>query len=481
MAKENRNSTESPVTVEERAKMSRRGFLGSVAAGVGAASLLESSGSAQSPAPPQNVRIASGRAALTASDLSYLGLFIMPDDPGGARFGFSNGALTARRVNGELRFFIAGALPNGDPVYEISYPGYGPNLAAAPRASLIRNWGDVYQGKRVVGSGTDNLTVRGLHWANDQLYWTYGDKYNVSSQWDPSVGATVLNANGSMVTYGPWRTQEHSQKSRGYMVTVPSWFTQYVNGATWAVGAPITSGNASSPWGAMLAAGTLPGNGTPADVVKAAHSTIATRRLIYHDIEHKQRRDSNYKFCNYNVQYDRAQGGTTRPGTPEFNSIDIISAAAWVDTPTKSGVCFFGQLSTTIPGFPYADGDTVTHCWYGPNVCPHGQVASGIWEGTGDTTATSVPCLWIYDPTNLQRVAQGKADPSAIDPAGPTQLHTFRGSQIPGNAGYQQLYIFGGAYFDPSTNLLFVSEIMADRLSNGYEPRPVIHVFGIRA
>ena len=130
---------------------------------------------------------------------------------------------------------------------------------------------------------------------------------------DPSIGTSVLNADGSVQAYGPWRTQEHSQKTRGYMLTVPPWFTQYTNGNTFGVGAPITSGNASSPWGAMLAAGQLPSNGTPADMPGTSHVSIACQRLIYHDINIKQGRDTNYRYCDWNVQYNSSLGWQDQP------------------------------------------------------------------------------------------------------------------------------------------------------------------------
>ena len=131
--------------------------------------------------------------------------------------------------------------------------------------------------------------------------WAYGDAYNVVSNHDPSIGTSVLNADGSVQAYGPWRTQEHSQKTRGYMLTVPTWFTPYTNGSTFGVGAPITSSDLMSPWGAALAAAPLPSNSTPADVPGDSHVSMACQRLIYHDINNKQRRDTNYNYCDYNV------------------------------------------------------------------------------------------------------------------------------------------------------------------------------------
>src|SRR5262249_46550616 len=157
----------------------------------------------------------------------YTGLFALPNGAD-AKLGFSNGAIAGRRVGGEVHLFVAGGKPSGDPVAEIAVPNTGRDLLQAPRARLVRAWGDVYSGKRAPGTG-GGITTRGLLWLNDQLYWTFGDEYNVAGIHDPSIGSTVLNADGSMRTYGPWRTEEHSQKTRGYMVTIPEWFRQYTN------------------------------------------------------------------------------------------------------------------------------------------------------------------------------------------------------------------------------------------------------------
>ena len=469
--------------------VSRRRFLRSVAAGVGASSLLQSKlGIVSSvleaqvvrrPQNPQNPRLLTAKSVLTASDFQYAGLFKLPAPTAGLRFGYSNGALTARRVGGNLQFLVtginadAGGLP-GDLVHEISYPGYGSSIATAPRATLIKSWGDVYQGKRLIAN-PNVFPTRGLLWANDQLYWSYGDAYNVVSNHDPSIGTSVLNADGSVHAYGPWRTQEHSQMTRGYMLTVPAWFTAYTNGGTFGMGAPITASNLMSPWGAALIGASLPSNSTPPDVPGVAHASIACQQLIYHDINTKQRRDTNYSYCDYNVKYDASKGGYIHPGSPEFTLIDTISAAAWIDLPTKHGVVFFGQLATTIPGFRYADGGGSCHVWYGVPTCVHGQTGAPISTGTGPAAGTMAPYLWVYDPADMALAAQGRVKPSSFDPASVIPVSTI--STISGQAN--ALYMFGGAYFDVLTGLLFVSQIAIDWTASPYESQPIVHVFKI--
>jgi hypothetical protein len=450
--------------------ISRRDFLGGVAATMGVQAVPRQPKPNSPTTPPAGGGSGSGKAVLTQSDFKYAGVFTLP--AGETKMGFSNGAIAGRRVGGEVHLFVCGGKPSGDPVSEIVVPTPGRDPLQAPRAKLIRAWGDVYTNRRATQTGGGIIT-RGLLWANDQLYWSFGDEYNVAGAHDPSIGTTVLNADGSMRTYGPWRTAETSQKTRGYMVNIPSWFQQYTEGRGVAVGAPITSGNASSPWGAMLNAVTFPQNSVPADKPGDGHSSIPCQRLVYRDMEHKQKRDTNYKFCGWNTQYDCSKGTWTKPGTPEFNGIDMMTAAAWIDLPNKHGVVMLGQLSTAITNYNYGGGDSVPHYWYGPNVCCHGQSGAPASVSTGDATGSTVPYFWIYDPNDLAKAAQKQADPWSFDPK--SVFPAYAVSNITNRAG--ALYFFGGAHFDAESRTLFVSEIFADSI--GGEPLPIIHVFTI--
>ena len=463
----------------------RRDFLATCTGAAGtalAASPVAAAFGAQ-PRPPQNLTVLpTNKPILTPTALEYLGFFKLPADPGNTRFSWSWGAMTARKVGADLRFFIAGATPNNDPVYEVSYPGQGMSLETAPRAALVRAWGDIYQGKKLAYRTNERVT-RGLLWHQDRLWWSYGDIYNASSSsWDPSVGCTILNdSNGTLAAHGPWRTQEHSQRTRGYMVETPSWFANnFTGGQSLAIGAPITSGNAQSPWGAMLASIPSISPGAPADPVQTAayhgreHWSLSCKRLILHDIEHRQARDANYRRCGWKTLYNCAAGVTLSDGTPVFTDIDTMTGAAWIDLPDKHGVIFFGQLATKLEGFKY-ENDTLPHVWYGMDTCCHGQSGKPVWQATGPGTPTSVPHLWIYNPFDLGRVAEGKASPWSLTPASITPAYTL--ANMAKSAG---LYYFGGAHFDAASRLLFLATTYSDSLTNRYEPRPVIRVFRIK-
>lgn len=467
---------------EDRVDPSRRSFLLTLG-GAAAASLVRTPfARAQSPSisnPP------SITPTLAQGDIQYLGLFKVPNDPSGTRFGFSNGALTARTVGGNLQFLITGATPNNDPVYEISYPGYGNSLASAPVASLINVWGDIYQGKRLTyrAAGTD---LRGLLWypAGNGLFWAYGDSYNAgSTSWDPSVGLSLLNSDGTVGAYGPWRTSVPSQLTRGYMMPVPNWFSSAnVSGMPLSIGAPLASGNVGSPWGAAAHAWMPPSPSTPPDPLQAGttyageRASIPTHRMILHDIAHPQARDANYKRCAWNVMYNCSSGSTVSAGTPFFQDVDMMSGAAWVDLPTKRGVVFFGQLATKLAGYSYGS-DNVPHIWYGPQYCCHGQNGAPVWMATGPGTPTSVPYMWIYDPNDLASVANGRTPYYGVTPKAAFPISAISGA-FPANV---QWYYWGGAHFDPASGLLFVASNGDDTVTNSYEPRPVIRVFQIKS
>lgn len=468
---------------DDHVDSSRRSFLLTLG-GAAAASLIKTPlASAQSPHITNAPSVA---PVLAKGDIQYLGFFKVPNDPSGTRFGFSNGAMTARTVGGNLQFLIAGAIPNGDPVYEISYPGYGSALSSAPVASLIQAWGDVYQGKKLIYRTTSGANVRGLLWYPDanELFWAYGDWYNAgSTSWDPSLGLSQLNSDGTVAAYGPWRTSEHSQRTRGYMMHIPSWFSSsYASGMPLAIGAPTTNGNVASPWGAAAMAWNPPSPATPPDPVQAGSTyagercSISTRRMILHDIQNAQARDANYKLCTWNVQYDCSSGSAVNPGIPFFQGIDMMSGAAWVDLPTKRGVVFFGQLATKLDGFSYGS-DNLPHVWYGPQYCCHGQNGAPVWMATGPGTSTSVPYIWIYDPNDFAMAMQGRVQPWGLTPKAIFPVSALSGA-FPSHVGW---YYWGGAHFDAASGLLFVATTSDDTLTNSYEPRPVIRVFQIKA
>ena len=131
----------------------------------------------------------------------------------------------------------------------------------------------------------------------------------------------LVDSTGAVQAYGPWRTTEHSQKTRGYLVPVPPDFTP-AGGRLLAVGAPPTSGNNYGPRGANLFALDPITTSKSADSASNTNASLSGKRLIYHDSAHPQARDGNYSICGWNVNYDNSKGGYLTPGSPDFNNSD---------------------------------------------------------------------------------------------------------------------------------------------------------------
>ena len=454
------------------------------------------------PTPP------AARTVLTLDDFTYLGWAGLPlDEPGVTRFGFSTGALSGRVVDGQLRLIITGAQADtgwNDPVYEVAWHGAG------TRCSLVANWGDVTCGRRVSAAGNP-MPIHGLLWdpRTQQLLWTCLDQYNVIGAHDPCLGASTLSENG-VTAAGPWRLEDHAQRVGGYLVALPEWFETQLD-QRFGAGAPIGSGNASAAWGAFMAAFALPPPNTPPDGPSdPSHITIPTTHLIYSDLDHPQPREHDVDECGWThygetdaygdqPQWNPVQDGrgctpheelcgeSHRPFTT-FTPIDNISAAAWIDGPTKHGLVMIGQLARTMPDYAGEYGSLGRcHVWYGPaqqfgvhKLCAHGQNDTRYGHaGTGPSTTTMQSSLFIYDPAELAKVVSGEVSPVVLPPAvdaADLSLIAHQGTPFPQlvTGGF---CVYGGAWYEPTSELLFVSAVAAEWQG---EWRPVIHAFQVR-
>src|SRR5688572_12482925 len=82
--------------------LDRRDFIGRIAFLSGIAPLVSNPLSSRN--VPGQTQIASVKKVLTAADFTYLGAMRVPRD--GADLTFSYGAITGRKVNGNLRLFL---------------------------------------------------------------------------------------------------------------------------------------------------------------------------------------------------------------------------------------------------------------------------------------------------------------------------------------------------------------------------------------
>ena len=167
----------------------------------------------------------------------------------------------------------------------------------------MRSWGSLGPDKLLTGGSLGAGCGRGLHWdqASNALWWSYGDIY-VPVQKHPTLGCAVLTTRRHRRVLRTWRTEWSSQRTRGAFCTIPDTFAAaYTGNKNTAIMSGIASGSADSPWGANLSAMALPNPvTTPADVITTdTHWTVANTGLIFHDLDHRQSRDTRYKACGW--------------------------------------------------------------------------------------------------------------------------------------------------------------------------------------
>lgn len=352
--------------------VTRRAFLGAAAAAL-------SVRSADAQTRLRFVAAGGGSATpLQMSDLTYLGVFTLPatDLVANTRWVYSGGNITTRRVGGELRIIVSGSR-NGDSAgisdgpYEINYPGYGTYGGTAPRATLIRNWGDWWVGgtKAPVGKPGGFVEVRGYAWDEvlGGLWIAYGESYNVALYHDPSIVFMKFHDDaGSFTTYGPWRTTPHSQKTRGFITVLPQAVADVMTGGRRiCVGAPPTSGNGPCNVGlGLYALDTFDPTTRPPDTVQASagdpvSGTLDGVWLANYDGTHPMARPDTFDLCTWADpgNYSTTVGSTSVGAT----SIAVADTTLYAQAGSFNGsvyrcliggfyVHYTGRSTTSGPG-----------------------------------------------------------------------------------------------------------------------------------
>lgn len=429
---------------------------------------------AQSLTVPQNVQVVPTKRVLAPQDFRYLGAMRtpgtgLPSDPT-----FSQGALAARRVNGRLHFF--GTLSNAaipqDAVYEFADTGdYNTDYTKAQRAELVAVWGDIYQGRRVAfdkKTGTSAqvpyLVTPSLLWREDRLYWSYYNAYNVSQNWDPSIGMTTLGSQpGQVKAYGPWTLEVGPKHSSGYLLDLP--------GGRLGVGAPLQSGNSGSSWGPELYGLAFPDASTPAGAsvpdlkvpdVYVRHDYMGDRFTAEGRLPGGEQMRSLKRPGNYIWHTPRPPlyiDPVKNDGIGSWTDVDTVDSAVYIDLPDKHGLLFVGHIGNG-------------HIWYGvPTNCGHG-IGDRCGGGTGPHASGWESRWWIYDPNTLFSSNRRQRAPW-IPPAA-----EFDPTVAIGAFGLSCRRRFGGAYFDRDTRRLYVLAPEADdSLPNMWIP--LVHVFEV--
>lgn len=402
------------------------------------------------------------KPVLNQGDFTYLGAFDMPLTANGWSTAFSTGGLTHRYVNGNLQFLTTSHVYSGGLVYEINYPGLNTN-GEMPKASVIKNWGDVYTGNKWVGNdgGTSSLSggvmTYGLYYDQNlnRLYWNYGHWYNASNPYNPSVGYSTLNDTTGVATgVGAWGLQDRGEKfSRGGTLRIPQWFADdYTGGKSLGVG----FGGYFSIIGSGSLGPSLAAINDPDIVTEANRSSVDNIPLIGYPANAPGRAERNTNYTSY---YD----GGVYPSTPgNWNPSNgkgywtwsdyIYGSASWIDTPSMGGVLYLARLGT---------GD--------------------VYYQTSNTHASGSVFEWmVYDPKDLAAVATGAKQQWQIQPkyrwidstlpVGPQDQNGFSGD------GASNI---GGITYDNTTGRLYV--LVNASYQDGVEWYPRMYVYQVGA
>jgi hypothetical protein len=430
---------------------------------------------------------------LTVNDLVYRGFIRLSKDAGS--LWYADGKIALRKVNGETRAFVVGDRTQKDPIFEFRLPDNpNPDIKSSPIAPLARSWGQVMKGRNITG-GSEGSYAGGLHWDENRnaLWWSYGPIY-VPVKSHPTIGCSILNDGaGTFTSFGPWRTEWSSQRTRGSFCPIPSWFSSaYTSGKDVGIMASQSSGNRWSPFGAILSGIKLPDpENTPADDMTDNHWTIANHGVLLHDIEHRQARDTRYRTCGWKEAYDCRAGATVRDnpglfggGDPASGQNDTMYDCVWIDLPDKHGLLYFGQLVTTPEGYSApGDPDGYVHMWYGnpfrqdgtpAKTCCHGQ-DDPWWISTGPGAHYRVPMGWIYNPNDLIDTAKKKADLWSRTPAS-----TFQWGKYFPVLNERKPGIWLGAAFDSENRRIYALVRYFDAVTVGPNSRPAIMVFDVK-
>jgi hypothetical protein len=455
---------------------------------------------------------------ITAADISYEGCFRLPKDVAASTL-YAYGGLTGRRVNGELRFLITGSEAELDaPIMEVVDPGkYHKNYRAAPQADFTQQWDKKHRDKRGTWRGplpSDRAMEpflpfarmqainRGMYWHEPTrlLYLTYADTYNVAGFPDWGLIGIRLNDDQTTETFGPWRVKATDSRGTWYGPHRSMFLGAHPQSGKLITGTSFSSGNANFPWGPDLY-GDLewPTPATPSGV-RAPDLVLGKRYLEYYYMgglidaasgqakgpvrSFRRRVDPPiYEYFPATPDHPGDMATNVNParygGVGSWGEMDYVGGLVWIETPTKRGVLFCGNVA----GSPIQDpkDSRASHCWY-TNVfkpkCSHGFPTP--LSVTGPVSTAEFPFLCGYDPAILDLVAKGEKTDYEVEPAWFLNLTTAFNIQTAGETVYGGQRNLLGFHWDAERNLLFALAHRADDFTLEGLHVALVHAFRIK-
>lgn len=397
---------------------------------------------ASEPAPEEPVNAppagsAGDKRVLRPEDFRFLGAFKLPQKACGQSTGYASGCLALRVVNKRPRLFSDSHIGTGGAVYEVDVPA----LAKAdpyPTATIVREWGDVYQGHKRKANGESypldgEVPTTGLRWdeAEQRLWWTYGQKYNTENQDAPTFGATRFKGD-QLTPEGPWKLNLPQSWQRGGTLEIPAWFAdKYTGGKRLGIGfGGYYSIFEGGSYGPTLSAASKPEEGKSPSFVT----------LLAYPVKHECVRDANYKHVAESwMGKNPVNGRGTWNATDEIGGEVSSGGAIWIDAPDKHGLIFFASLGT-------------------------GRLA---YEDGGVQAAGRENALFVYDPADLIKVAQEKNKPWTPTP----KFYSWK-NEAQGMSGR-----VAGVAYDSIARKLYV--VFINAYIEGEEGYPLVVVYQI--
>lgn len=388
-----------------------------------------------------------GQTVLAPADIEYVGAIRMPAS--GVDTFSSYGAIGGRIVDGNTHLFVyTSPVANQWGVAEISVAGLTPNpsdYTAAPRATLVMDYGDIFHDKRVsYRSGVEYdqsaYLLRGLPdsliWRPESncLYWSFHDNYNTTANLDYTLGCSTLNSTtGSSTAYGPWLIAGTDGDGRDITGLRHNVMSVGPDGELLFSGKAHSGNHSLSQGPSLYRAASWPTTSTPGGL--SATPIASTRMLDYPSMA-----DSLYSgsaLHHYNVDgtvhgYDTAfkypsgwgyqfedMSAYGNPFYPYFNLYGKpgLSGAGWGDEQSsifgslwfrganKQGVIFAATVA--------ASTDSSGHFWYrsegqGRLLCVHGLECTECATGPSNRGGKSTVFI-IYDQAKPLAVAASTA------------------------------------------------------------------------
>ncbi len=398
------------------------------------------------------------RALISKNNFTYLGAIALPTTANGWSTSYSAGGLAHRTVNGELRFFTTSHVYSGGLIYETNAPEFR-TTPPYNTASVVRNWGDVYSGKKVLfnGGGSNELNggnpTNGIYYdqALNRLYWAYGHWYNTENTNNPSFGYSTLDDNSGVATgVGAWNFVNRGEKFvRGGLVRIPEWFaTRFTGGRSLGVGlggyySIIASGSA----GIAVTAVSDP------DINQSPHSTSLNHTpLVGYPFSAPDRMSRNADYTSF---YDGGSYPTTpgawnpSGGVGKWTWSDMFrGSAVWIDNlPNVHGLLVIGKIGH---GNVWYEGSTL-----------HAERGSFSW--------------FVYNPRDLSKTASGQLEQWQVQPQAEWTDSNLPLPSLDQNGWGGEGWSVVSASYDESTKRLYVLVTMS--YQNGVEWYPYIHAF----